>query len=211
MERSTREFNFYARGKQSSLPSFMNHLNHKQLYYVSQILYVLVLNLVKISILLIFLRIFTGHRFRLFTKICILWMACQAIAFFLAVSLQCIPVSSTWDLSAEGKCINSTAMIYAGAVCSIFEDIFLILLPVRELLALNISSRQKLLVIFMFALGSLFVYRFRLQFHFTFWYALILFSACVTSMVRLKFMVDYSFQLVDASCMYSHPKIFCCL
>ena len=129
-----------------------------QLYYVSQILYVVVLDLAKVSILLIFLRVFTNPRFRLVTKICILWMACQTVAFFLAITLQCVPVSSIWDSSANRKCINTTAIIYAGAVLSIVEDIFIIILPIRELLALNMGSRQRLGVIFMFALGSLFVY-----------------------------------------------------
>lgn len=138
-----------------------SHANCGQLYYVSQILYVIVIDLVKISILLLFLRVFTNSRFRLVTKICLVWMACQTIAFFFAVTLQCVPVSSIWDSSADRKCVNTTAVIYAGAVCSIFEDIFIIILPVRELLALNMSPRQRLGVIFMFALGSLYVYESR--------------------------------------------------
>lgn len=200
---SAREHTVHARGKKRSLPISNKHSNHEQLYYVSQILYVIVLCLVKISILLLFLRVFTNNRFHLVTKICLLWMVCQTVAFFFAVTLQCIPVSSVWDLSANRKCINTTAVIYAGAVCSIFEDIFIIILPIRELLALNMSSRQKLGVIFMFALGSLYVYRSLFSSH-IFRPALTLSSACITSIVRLKFIVDYSFQLLDATCMYPH-------
>ncbi|KIN00010.1 hypothetical protein OIDMADRAFT_181260 [Oidiodendron maius Zn] len=150
----------------------------QELYYVSQILYAVVLNLVKISILLLFLRVFTNNRFRLVTKICLLWMVCQTVAFFFAVTFQCMPVSSIWNPTPNRKCINTTAVIYAGAVCSIFEDVFIIILPIRELLALNMSPRQRLGVIFMFAIGSF---------------------ACITSIVRLKFIVDYSFQLLDAT------------
>ena len=156
--RSTREHTFHARGKQSSLPTSLKHSNHYQLYYVSQILYAVVLNLVKISILLLFLRVFTNNRFRLVTKICLLWMVCQTVAFFFAVTFQCMPVSSIWNPTPDRKCINTTAVIYAGAVVSIFEDVFIIILPIRELLALNMSPRQRLGVIFMFAIGSLYVH-----------------------------------------------------
>ena len=125
-------------------------------------------------------------------------MACQTVAFFFAVTFQCMPINSIWDSSVDRKCVNTTAVIYAGAVCSIFEDIVIIILPIRELLALNMSPRQRVGVIFMFALGSLYVHRCIFPEH-----RLTVFSACITSIVRLKFIVDYSFQLLDATCKYS--------
>lgn len=48
-------------------------------------------------------------------------------------------------------------MIYSGAICSIFEDICIILLPVWELKALNLSLTQRVGVMFMFTFGSLYV------------------------------------------------------
>jgi hypothetical protein len=84
-------------------------------------------------------------------------MICHLVGFSVAVTCQCIPISAIWDLSIQGKCVNSTAIVYAGAGFSIFEDIVIILLPVRELKNLNLSTRKKVAVIFMFALGSLYV------------------------------------------------------
>ena len=107
------------------------------------------------SILLLFLRIFPDKTFRLVTKICLAWMMCHMIAFIVAVILQCVPPSAIWDTSIQSKCTNSTALVYAGAGFSIFEDLVIILLPVRELASLNLTTRKKLAVIFMFALGSL--------------------------------------------------------
>jgi hypothetical protein len=124
---------------------------------VSQILYVVVQNSTKISILLLFLRIFPDKRFRLITKICIGWIICHATAFFVSVTLQCVPPSAIWNPNIKGKCLNPTAEVFAGAALSIFEDIVIILLPVRELIGLNLTTRKKLAVIFMFALGSLYV------------------------------------------------------
>ena len=128
-----------------------------ELYYIAQILYVLVQTLAKISILLLFLRIFPGERFRLVTKIALVWMICHTISFFMAVTLQCLPVRAAWDLSQKGKCISSSAVVAAGAGISIFEDVVIVLLPIPELKKLNLSLRKRLAVMCMLALGSLYV------------------------------------------------------
>jgi hypothetical protein len=116
---------------------------------------VVVKNLAKASILLLFLRIFPDQRFRLLTKIFLVWIACNAFAFSIAITLQCIPVQAVWDMSVKGNCIDSSAVVFAGAGFSIFEDIVIILLPVPELKGLPLSLRKRLAVIFIFALGSL--------------------------------------------------------
>ena len=122
---------------------------------MSQIFYVAVKNLAKASTLLLFLRIFADQRFRLFTKIFLAWMACSNFAFTMATSLQCIPVQAVWKLSIDGKCVNTSAVNFAVAAFSIFEDVVIILLPVPELKSLPLSLRQRLGVMFMLAFGSL--------------------------------------------------------
>ncbi|KFY99223.1 hypothetical protein V498_00906 [Pseudogymnoascus sp. VKM F-4517 (FW-2822)] len=149
-----------------------------ELYYIAQIFYGLAQNLAKISILLLFLRIFPGERFRLVTKTALVWMICQLIAFFIAVTLQCVPVKATWDMTQKGTCINAGALVTAGAGFNIFDDIVIILLPVRELKHLHLSLRKRVAVIALFALGSF---------------------ACITSMVRLKYLSSYSVQSLDPS------------
>ena len=127
------------------------------IYYVAQLLYVVAQPLAKISILLLFLRIFPDDRFRLVTKIAIALMVLQTIAFSISITLQCIPVSAVWDITRKGKCINSSAVVAAGAGFSIFEDLVIILLPVPQLKQLNFSMWRRLAVIAMFAMGSLYV------------------------------------------------------
>jgi hypothetical protein len=125
------------------------------LYYVSQILYVLVQNLAKFSILLLYLRIFANKRFRLIANVCVGFMICHILAFLFAVALQCVPVKSIWDPMVSGKCINSLALVYAGAGLSIFEDVVIMVLPVMELMHLNLDLRKRIALVFIFALGSL--------------------------------------------------------
>jgi len=130
----------------------------RELYYVTQILYVIGRSLAKASIILLFLRIFQDQRFRLFTKICLAWIVCDALVFSLTLTLQCIPVNAVWDIGIKAKCINSRVVVFTIAGLSIFEDIVIILLPIPELSHLNLSLRKRLAVIFMFTLGSLYMH-----------------------------------------------------
>lgn len=82
-------------------------------------------------------------------------MICHTIAFGLVVSLQCVPVPAVWDLTVHGNCTNSQAFVYAAAGFSIFEDFIIMVLPVWELKDLNLTTKKKLALTFLFALGSL--------------------------------------------------------
>jgi hypothetical protein len=55
----------------------------------------------------------------------------------------------------EAKCISSKGIIYSGAAISILEDFVVMLLPIPQLKALNLSLRKRIALIFMFAIGSL--------------------------------------------------------
>ncbi|KAH6714727.1 hypothetical protein BKA61DRAFT_517961 [Leptodontidium sp. MPI-SDFR-AT-0119] len=143
----------------------------RKLYYVSQLLYVVVQNLAKISILFLYLRIFVNPRFRLYTKIVMGWAFCHTFAFLVADAFQCVPVKAVWDTTIDAKCINLQTLIYAGAGFSIVEDFIIMLLPISELRSLKLDLRKRIVLFFMFALGSF---------------------ACITSMVRLKYIISYS-------------------
>ncbi|OBT90742.1 hypothetical protein VE02_00676 [Pseudogymnoascus sp. 03VT05] len=142
----------------------------EKLYYISQILYVIVQALAKFSILLVFLRVFPTRKFRLVVKIALAWMICHTLAFGLVVTLQCVPVQSVWDHSIKGRCTDSQAFVYAAAGFSIFEDFVIMLLPAWELKDLGLNTKKKFALMFLFALGSF---------------------ACITSMIRLKYLVAY--------------------
>ncbi|OBT52452.1 hypothetical protein VE04_06915 [Pseudogymnoascus sp. 24MN13] len=142
----------------------------RKLYYISQILYVIIHCVAKFSILLLYLRIFPSERFRIVVKIAIGWMICHTLAFGMAVSFQCVPVESVWDLTVHGRCNNYQAFVYAASGFSIFEDFIIMMLPVWELKDLSLDLRKKIALMFLLALGSF---------------------ACITSMIRLKYIAAY--------------------
>lgn len=86
------------------------------------------------------------------------WIVAQTIAFVIVVSFQCMPVDSYWNTTIPRKCLDSQAFVYSAAGVSIFEDFWIMFLPVWELKALKLDLRKKITLGFMFALGSLWVH-----------------------------------------------------
>ncbi|KAG4441856.1 hypothetical protein IFR05_002657 [Cadophora sp. M221] len=141
-----------------------------KIFYAVQLFYVFLQTLAKLSILLLYLRIFPSKQFRRILIIAMVFMVCHGTGFFFVVAFQCLPVRSIWDRQIVGECVNPQALIYAGAGFSIFEDFAIMLLPIFELKGLNLSRRKRIALGFMFALGSF---------------------ACVTSIIRIKFVTSY--------------------
>ncbi|PMD24451.1 hypothetical protein NA56DRAFT_740853, partial [Hyaloscypha hepaticicola] len=146
----------------------------KARYYVASINYALIQNFAKFSILLLYLRIFLGDRFRLVLKITMGWMVCHTTSFVIAVVFQCVPLQAIWDHTITGRCLNMNTLTITGAAFSILEDIFIMLLPISELKGLNLTLHKRIALCFMFAIGSF---------------------ACITSMVRLKSIMHYGYTL----------------
>lgn len=82
-------------------------------------------------------------------------MAVHLLVFTFTVIFQCLPIHSIWDPSIKGKCLNLNAVIYAGAAISILEDLAIIILPAKQVVALDLPGRKKWALGFMFSLGSL--------------------------------------------------------
>ncbi|KAK1702386.1 hypothetical protein BDP67DRAFT_496971 [Colletotrichum lupini] len=143
-----------------------------KLFYAVQQLYIMIQVFAKISILLFFSRIFPAKWFQLTVRYFIMFLLLHGLIFLLVIVFQCTPVSSVWDRSNPNRtCLNVTAIGYAGAVFSIVEDLVILVLPIPELVKLQLNIRKKIALGFMFSLGSF---------------------ACITTMVRLKYLVMFS-------------------
>ena len=85
-------------------------------------------------------------------------LVCHTIAFTVGVAMQCLPLDSLWNNTVPAKCIDIHIFAIWGAALSIFYDVVIILLPISELKALNLTLRKRIALCFMFALGSLYVH-----------------------------------------------------
>ncbi|KAF7520463.1 hypothetical protein G7054_g12746 [Neopestalotiopsis clavispora] len=142
-----------------------------QMFYTIEIFYTWVKLIAKASIIFLYMRVFTARWFRRACYGCLAYCAISLTIFTFVIAFQCSPVEGVWNRFISKKCLDVNAIGYAGAVLSVVEDIVLICLPMPELRKLQISGRKRIGVALMFVLASF---------------------ATVTSMIRLKFLVQFS-------------------
>ncbi|KAL8748563.1 MAG: hypothetical protein Q9184_007215, partial [Pyrenodesmia sp. 2 TL-2023] len=124
-------------------------------FYIAQVVYKIVVGFTKISILMLYLRIFTSKPFRLACYINLGFVAAFTFGSTIATILQCIPIQASWDKSVvDATCTNSAAFWYAFVVINIITDAIILFLPVREVLRLHLDRREKFGLLALFSLGA---------------------------------------------------------
>lgn len=110
---------------------------------------------VKISILLLFLRIFPAKQFRMMVYGVMAFVVTYGVASIVATIVQCSPVARIWDKAFPGSCIDLTVFWYANAAASIVGDFLTLILPIPVVKQLQLPPRQKMGLMLVFAVGSL--------------------------------------------------------
>ena len=110
--------------------------------------------------------------------------------------LNCIPIAKFWDPSIEGFCLSPRALWFSNASMHIFTDLVILVIPIPALINLKLPLKQKIGVIVVFALGSLYATHPLLGN-----VLLTLNSVCVTSVIRLISLNKISYSH-DASCSF---------
>lgn len=130
-----------------------------QYYWYMQTFYKITLNVTKISILLLYLRIFPQRWLRIGCYLILtLVVTYGLVSVFYSSVFQCTPVSKAYQKSLPGHCINVRKTWQANAGFNIASDLMILVLPMPALHSLQMSSKPKLGLIFLFGLGSLWVY-----------------------------------------------------
>ncbi|KAK1472298.1 CFEM domain-containing protein [Colletotrichum abscissum] len=135
-----------------------NQLGNRQVFFAFEVIYTLSISALKASILFFYIRVFSmvSRTFSL-----VLWLTQTfnflfCLAFTVANLNQCRPFSNAWeawDGRHPGYCINVYAMFIAHAAINIALDVWMLGLPVTQVLWLNLRKRQKVEIVVMFSLG----------------------------------------------------------
>ena len=123
--------------------------------YIWGILYPPTIILIKISILLLYNRIFVLPKFQIIVNLCMALFLCIGIANWLLDWFFCTPISFYWDKTEPGTCVDNYKSYMAGGALNIFMDVVLITLPIPVVWSLQLPKKQKLSVIGIFAMGGL--------------------------------------------------------
>ncbi|KAF2463872.1 uncharacterized protein BDR25DRAFT_297318 [Lindgomyces ingoldianus] len=109
----------------------------------------------KVSILLLYLRLFTGRVERITTHVLIYIVIANWIAYLLASSFQCLPFEYQWNKTIKGgKCFNIPMFYKTVSAPNIATDLVILLLPIRMIVDLKVSTPRKIGLSVIFLSGS---------------------------------------------------------
>ncbi|KAG4430400.1 hypothetical protein IFR05_014120 [Cadophora sp. M221] len=141
-------------------------------FYIAENTYVVVLSVTKLSILFFYLRIFQNKYWFSVQVWATIAMICVSTAIISVMTIfQCRPIPYFWDRDIKGgSCLDLNALAYANSAMSMVQDVIITLLPLREVLKLNMSLHKKITIVLVFALGGF---------------------GCIVSAIRLKVLLGF--------------------
>ena len=123
--------------------------------YASAYLYLLSLLGYKLSILLLYLRLFSvSTRFKYFTWAVTFFVLGYLISNLLTQLFGCIPISLAWSV-APWRCYNRLAAALAYSSMNIISDLLIFILPMPMVWRLRLSRKGKLGVMLVFMGGGM--------------------------------------------------------
>ncbi|KAF2732919.1 hypothetical protein EJ04DRAFT_496088 [Polyplosphaeria fusca] len=130
-----------------------------QMAMATQLLFVCITAFTKVSVLLTYLRIFPSQKNKYFCYAMMVFTTAWAITTFLLFLLQCeqVPVQSYWFMTAypERKCVSIGPIYYVTGALNVFSDFLIFLWPAKDLAKIQISLKQRIILILMFTIGIL--------------------------------------------------------
>lgn len=135
------------------------HTTYLKATFAVTILYFTNVTAIKVSILLMYHRIFSVDKsFRLQS----LLLGVVVLAFWLAATvamiLHCRPIAHRWTtLWSDEYCFNLNLFWMITGVIEVVIDTVILALPIRLVLGLRLSRKDKVSVVFVFLLGGLYV------------------------------------------------------
>ena len=126
-----------------------------QCIYVDNIIYAICLPTIKVSILLLYRRIFPTQSFRLASLLVGLLVLTWMIATLTVQIFSCKPIEASWKPALAKYCIDTKKFYYGNAISNLLTDVIILCLPMPLIWRLNMSKERKFLLSGVFLLGSL--------------------------------------------------------
>ncbi|UPL02886.1 hypothetical protein LCI18_013820 [Fusarium solani-melongenae] len=119
--------------------------------------YAISLGLIKLSILLFFLRIFPSHKFQKVVRWTMGLTVLICLIYLILFLIQRMPLWLFWegwkDKIPRGVIVDGNAMGISHGALNVALDIWMLILPLSQLLKLGVKFKKKVGVIAMFSVG----------------------------------------------------------
>ncbi|KDN65621.1 hypothetical protein CSUB01_03153 [Colletotrichum sublineola] len=124
-----------------------------------QTLFLFASALSKLSILASYLRIAPlGSSFRRLTWAAIAVIFTLLLTFLVVLWTQCSPAWHYWDLFVENRnCVDEWPPLASQSITTVATDIVVYILPIPTLFRLRLAATQRVVLIFLFSLGTVVV------------------------------------------------------
>lgn len=136
-----------------------------------ELLYIIVQTMTKVSVLLLYYRIFPQILFRRLLIAAIIFMFLHCFVYGAIVINGCKPIKFYWNRGMVGKCINIRNVAISGAAFSIGEDTAILTMPLPLIWRLNLKLSRKIGITIILTIGVI---------------------AAVASIVRFVFLLSYN-------------------
>ncbi len=113
------------------------------------------LTFTKISILLLYIRIFKTTMIKGACYTLLGFVAVYGVWLFFSSIFFCVPVEAFWDESITGYCLPHSLIWFLNANINIATDLSIFLLPIPVIKTLLLPKRQKFGLYIVFGLGFL--------------------------------------------------------
>lgn len=122
---------------------------------VIDILYIWSLVWSKISVLLLYYRVFRFGYFKTAVYALGAFVVVLAIVSTVLTCILCVPLRKAWDKDVPGYCLSEENLRIFNSASAIFTDIVILCLPIAQIWRLQLRKSEKAGLICYFALGSL--------------------------------------------------------
>ncbi|WYZ40083.1 hypothetical protein EsH8_IV_000424 [Colletotrichum jinshuiense] len=141
-------------GRHASTLSQDQQVQFLKLLLAFECIYVTAVMFIKISLLLMYRRIFPSRNFKLAAMILGALSIAWCIAIVFVCIFQCTPVAKAYMPWIEGTCIDLKASFIGNAIPNILTDVAILCLPIGQVWKLQVTMAQRLSLCFMFLLGG---------------------------------------------------------
>ncbi|KAL4756285.1 uncharacterized protein BDW70DRAFT_166332 [Aspergillus foveolatus] len=125
-------------------------------FTIAQYIYTLLTATIKLTFLFFYYRIFPRHlNIRYLITFGVAFVAVSHLTLLFLTIFSCLPVSHAWDGSSPGRCWMPGILPYTSGALSSATDLYVLLLPIRTLWALNITAWKRARLAAVFGLGIL--------------------------------------------------------
>lgn len=127
-------------------------------FYVLEILYLAGISLVKLSISLFYMNLFAATVAPAVLWATVIFNILYGLIFVTGAIFQCTPVDYYWRQyldASDGHCININLFGWLNAGIGLVIDLWMIILPMSQVLPLRLHWKKKIGVAIMLLLGTL--------------------------------------------------------